>query len=469
MAAGNAESGVTAAAPLWDFPRQRIRFPCEFRHSAHSATHLASAAIATRSREESVSQQRALFRPEAVEFQRQGKSGEIVLLQPVPAKLLFWSLAAVFALVVGFLIQAQYARKETVVGYLAPTAGVAKIFVPRAGIITAVHVRENQEVDEGEPLLTVRIDQTTADGQNVDTVLLETLARQKSALVEQIAMQEGRAASERKRLDSQIAAARDQIAHLEEMIAVQRQRAELAESLVSSVEGLRAKGHMSEVDYKRRREAFLENKQNLAALGQQLATRRAELAQAAASLEQLPTAIAEKVQALRSQLADAEQRVAEIEGRRAYVVRAPIAGRVSTLQAAVGRAVDPRQTQLSILPRDSALDAELFVPTQAIGFVRPGQAVRILYDAFPYQRFGTYEGRIVRVAKTMLTSTDVSVPVPLQQPAYKVTVVLERQDVTAYGERIPLQPDMLLKADILLDRRPLLTWLLDPLLSARIS
>jgi membrane fusion protein len=413
--------------------------------------------------------QRQLFRSEAVAFQQRGQSGEVVLLQPIAAKLLFWGLAGAFALIVAYLVVAQYARKETVAGYLAPTAGVAKVFVPRAGTVTAVHVREDQEVENGQPLLTVKIDQTTADGHNVDVVLLETLARQKSALLEQIAMQEGRAVSEGKRLEAQIVGARDQIAFLEQQIAVQRERAELAEGLVASVHGLRASGHISEPEYKRRREAHLESKLSLNALGQQLATRRAELAQAAAALEQLPATIAEKVHALRSQIADAEQRVAEIEGRRAYVVRAPIAGRVSTLQAAVGRAVDPRQPQLSVLPRDSALEAELFVPTQAIGFVRAGQAVRVLYDAFPYQRFGTYGGRIVRISKTMLTSADVSAPMSLQQPAYKVTVVLDRQDVTAYGERILLQPDMLLKADILLDRRPLLMWLLDPLLSARIS
>ena len=416
-----------------------------------------------------MSQRPALFRSEAIAFQRVRPSGEVILLQPIAARILFWVLAASFAAIVAFLVLAQYARKETVVGYLAPTTGVAKIFVPRAGTVTAVHVSESQEVDEGQPLMTVAIDQTTADGHNVDAVMLETLARQKSALGEQIAMQEGREASERRRLEAQIAGARDEIAHLEEQITVQRERAKLAESLVASVEGLRANGYMSEVDYKRRRETHLESKQNLGALGQQLAARRGELAQVSAALEQLPATIAEKVQALRNQLADAEQRVAEIEGRRAYVVRAPVAGRISTLQVAVGRAVDPRQPQLSILPRDGALEAELFVPTQAIGFVRPGQEVRVLYDAFPYQRFGTYGGRIVRVAKTMLTSSDLSGPVSLQQPAYKVTVALDRQDVTAYGERIPLQPDMLLKADILLDRRSLLTWLLDPLLSARIS
>jgi membrane fusion protein len=410
-----------------------------------------------------------LFRSEAVAYQRLQQSGEVVLIQPASAKLLFWALTVCFALIAVFLAVAQYARKETVVGYLAPAAGVAKVFAPRAGTITAVHVADGEAVEKGQPLLTVAVDLTTVGGQNVDAVLLETLHRQQTSLIEQIAMQEGRAASERKRLDAQIAGARDQIVHLEEQIAVQRERAEIAERLASAVEGLRANGNMAEADYQRRRDFHLESRLKLAALGQQLATRRAELAQAAALLEQLPTAIAEKVQALRGELAGAEQRIAEIEGRRAYVVRAPIAGRVSTLQAAIGRAVDPHKPQLSLLPRDSVLEAELFVPTQAIGFVRAGQEVRILYDAFPYQRFGAYGGRVSRVARTMLTGADVSGPVSLQQPAYKVTVVLDRQDVTAYGGRVPLQPDMLLRADILLDRRPLLSWLLDPLLSARVS
>jgi membrane fusion protein len=416
-----------------------------------------------------VSQQRALFRSEAIAFQQRGKMGEVVMLQPVPARLLFWSLVAAFALISAYLVLAQYARKETVTGYLAPTAGVAKVFVPRAGIITAVHVAESQSVEEGQPLLTVAIDQTAADGQNVDTVQLATLARQKAALREQIGMQEDRAVSEQKRLEAQIAGARDVIVFLEEQIAAQGERARLAGSLVDSVEGLRGKGYISEADYKHRRETFLESKQNFSALGQQLASRRAELAQATASLEQLPTMIAEKVQALRNLVADGEQRIAEIEGRRAFVVRAPIAGRISTLQAAVGRGIDPRQSQLSILPQDSGLQAELFVPTQAIGFVRPGQQVRVLYDAFPYQHFGSYGGRVAGVARTMLTGADLQGPLSLREPAYKVTVVLNRQDITAYGDRVPLQPDMLLKADILLDRRSLLAWLLDPLLSARVS
>jgi membrane fusion protein len=48
-----------------------------------------------------------------------------------------------------------------------------------------------------------------------------------------------------------------------------------------------------------------------------------------------------------------------------------------------------------------------------------------------------------------------------------VTVALDRPDIDAYGQKIPLQADMLLRADIILGHRTLMSWLLDPLLSAR--
>ncbi|MFC7538478.1 HlyD family efflux transporter periplasmic adaptor subunit [Siccirubricoccus deserti] len=88
----------------------------------------------------------------------------------------------------------------------------------------------------------------------------------------------------------------------------------------------------------------------------------------------------------------AEQRTAEVNGRRAYIIRAPISGRVSSLQASVGQLADPRRLQLQIVPGESALQAELFIPARAIGFVELGQRVRILYDAFPTSITGPTAG-----------------------------------------------------------------------------
>src|SRR5690242_6035529 len=96
-------------------------------------------------------QQVPLFRQEAIEFQQYHRQwGEVALLQPLSTKLLAWSITAAFVLIILFLVLAQYARKQTVVGYLTPTSGTAKIFVPRQGTIKAIHVAEGQIVEEGQ-------------------------------------------------------------------------------------------------------------------------------------------------------------------------------------------------------------------------------------------------------------------------------------------------------------------------------
>jgi membrane fusion protein len=224
---------------------------------------------------------------------------------------------------------------------------------------------------------------------------------------------------------------------------------------------------MAETEFKRRQLAALEQKQNLDALNQQLAERRNQLTQNRYSLEQLPTVMGDKIQTLHGQLAAAEQRMAEINGRRAYVLRAPAAGRVSTMQATVGQFADPRRLQMEVVPSDRVLEAQLFVPARAIGFVTTGQPVRILYDAFPYQQFGTYHGRITNVSQTILNANDASGPIGLKEPAYRVTATLDRQDIDASGKKVSLQADMLLRADIILEKRSLMNWFLDPLLSVR--
>jgi membrane fusion protein len=224
---------------------------------------------------------------------------------------------------------------------------------------------------------------------------------------------------------------------------------------------------ISEPEYRTRELAALDQKQKLNALNQQLAATQNQLIENRYSLEQLPTVMGGKIQSFRTELATTKQRITEISGRRAYIIRAPAAGHVSTLQATVGQFADPRHPQMEIIPNDSILQAELFVPARAIGFVRPGQKVRILYEAFPYQQFGTYDGRVYEVSQTILTKSDTSVPIELKEPAYRVKVALDRLDVDAYGKKMPLAPDMLLRADIILEKRSLMRWFLDPLLSVR--
>ena len=409
-----------------------------------------------------------LFRQEAIDFLHQRNSwGEVVSLQPVSSTILGWTLAGLVAVSLCFLSIAQYARKETVSGYLAPTFGTATIFVPQQGFVKDIRVKEGQEVAEGDPLLTVVTSQINANGDDVNSTVLAVLAQQRNVIERQVAAEERRTASERDRLASTIKGIEGEIDQLEDQRNIQNERLKLSESFVATGAKLVASGALAAIELKRREQGALEQKQNVVTLDQQITARRTQLTDARHTLEQLPAVVAERVRVLRNDLSSIEQRVAEVNGRQAYVIKAPTSGRVSTLQATVGQIADPKHMQLEIIPVDAQLQAELFFPTRAFGFVRPGQQVRLLYDAFPYQKFGAYRGSVTELSHAILSGNETKGPITLKEPAYRVTVALERPDIDAYGRKMPLQPDMLLKADVILEQRSLLRWLLDPVLSAR--
>jgi membrane fusion protein len=192
---------------------------------------------------------------------------------------------------------------------------------------------------------------------------------------------------------------KSQAVELQAQLNIQKERIRVSQDLVTSAVELRSKGFESVTESKRRQLLLLEQQQQQASLNEQLAARRNEFDETRYNLQQLPTVMAEKVRSLQTELATTEQRTAEINGRRAYVLRAPTAGRVSTVQATIGQFADPNRLQMEIIPADGTRQAQLFVPTRAIGFVQPGQEIRVLYDAFPYQRFGAFSGRIVTVSR----------------------------------------------------------------------
>jgi membrane fusion protein len=87
-----------------------------------------------------------------------------------------------------------------------------------------------------------------------------------------------------------------------------------------------------------------------------------------------------------------------------------------------------------------------------------------MLQAFPHQRFGTMPGTVRTVSSTVLGPAEFSIPgLNLQEPVFRVRVTLPKETMDAYGEAIPLQPGMLLAADIVFDRRSLIRWLFDPI------
>lgn len=150
-----------------------------------------------------------------------------------------------------------------------------------------------------------------------------------------------------------------------------------------------------------------------------------------------------------------------------YAILAPSRGVVSALQVSRCELVDPQRKLMEISNSDAKVSAELYVPSRAIGFVEVGQKVRVRYDAFPYQRYGSANATVRAISSTVLRPQDVNAAVKVEEPVYRVLVTLDRQEMIAYGRRYRIRPGFALTADVVLDRRNFLQWLFDPILASK--
>lgn len=411
--------------------------------------------------------QRSLFRPEAVTAATGEHSSVSLPAAPLSWHLLGGFILACLAGVIVFLGTAEYARKESARGSLAMAGGAVRVSPMRSGIVTALMVQDGDRVAAGQPLFIVASRQGLEAGGTLDSAVLASLTTQIDVLKEQIAADPTRTANEIRRLDAAIAAATTEREALAIQRALMTERVRVTEERRNTIARLAEQGHTTRAALQEQDEALLARRQSLAEIDRELAEAEKELGQIQLQREQLPVQRAERLAQLRLSLADRERQMAEAAAQRAQVIAAPTTGRVTSLQAAPGQSADPGKPLLTLLPEGASLLAELFVPSRAIGFVEPGQRVRLMVDAFPYQRFGTLGGSVATVSQAVLSPNEVVGRTTLAEPAYRVTVHLDRQDIDAFGRKVPLQPDMTLTADIVLEGRSLVAWLFEPLISVR--
>ena len=405
----------------------------------------------------------SLFRTEAIAARGTRLHGEIIITSTLPTWLTtgFVTLAAVGALTWAGL--ASYARTEIVLGVVTSVQPLAKIVAPRVGVVTHVAVREGDMVAVGAPLATVHVEQTTETGGTTATSSLAAIDAQQRLAEQRLALEPDRVAAERARLAALITGAYEQGVELTEQLTLQNSMIVSTRKSYEEIASVVAHGFITRVESERRHQVWLQSEMTRRSLLQQRDAAQAALIGARAELVKLPIDSAANATTLQASIEQLAQSRAQQSAEQGYTVTAPIAGRVTALQAATGRFADGRVPLMTIVPEHAAMRVDLYAPSRSMGFVAIGQPVRLLYDAFPYQRFGSFGGRIARVSRAVINPNEVDAPLPIKEAVYRVEVALDRQTVRVFGADAPLQPGMTLAASIVLERRTFLDWLLDPL------
>ena len=409
-----------------------------------------------------------LFRQEVLQAQRGQWLGAINLATPLAFG--WWALLAftLAAAIVLFLMFGQYTRHADVVGQLEPTAGVLTLSAQTTGTVTQALVHEGQHVTAGQPLVAVAANLVSSMG-DTHAVVATQIRAQEAEVRATLANLQPQARDEAKDLRTRIGMLLAQVRQIDGQLAMQRKQTSMLQHLVAAAAPLHRRGVISTIEFDQYQSSRLTQAAQIKTLDRQRLDSEQQLSTLNAQLAQLSVQTAAKAGQLRGQLAQLDAQLAQNAVQQGTVLCAPRAGVVSTVLVKPGQSVTSGQPLLSILPQGSQLEAQLLVPSSAIGFVAPGNRVALRYQAYPYQKFGQQYGRVVLVSRSALTPAEAAslLGQSVATPLYRVQVKLDRQTIEAYGEVDALKPGMALNADILLDRRSLWQWVFEPLYGLR--
>ena len=409
-----------------------------------------------------------MFRREAIEHARGSRHGSVLLARPMSYSYLTLLFVTFGVCLVTFFVFFSYTRKAHVSGILLPAQGVIRVLSAQPGVVTERRAHEGQGVNAGDILFVLKSEHSTANTANVEQTLASLLQARRESFSDEQKQLSVRADQHPAIAERQVNDLRDALGRIEEQMLLQQRRIALAEAALRRYTDLQESKLVSTAQVAEKEVDLLDQRQRLADLQRAKAAGENELIAAQTNWHDVQLQARRDQQASRRNMLALEQDLAENEAKREIVVRAPQTGTLTAITAELGQWTSNNQPLASILPASSELEAELYVPSRSIGFVERGVEVSLRYEAYSYQRFGQARGLVREVSSTAMRPEELASGANItkgaaSEPLYRVRVKLDRQTVKANGLERPLKSGMVLDASVLLERRRLDEWIVEPL------
>lgn len=414
---------------------------------------------------------KTLFRQQAIEHVSVRGYGTVILTRPLSHVVLTCVFVTLALLLIKFFAFFETTRKASIQGMLVPTSGVIRVFSSQAGVIKEVRIKDGQFVREGEILFVVSSERSTADPRSTEALISELLTQRRDSFYTELKQAHVQAGQRRAALQRRARDLQDEIKRLETQTRIQEQRVVLSEQTMARFAQLKATNYISVAQLQEREAELLDQRQRLLEIERIRSMTQRDLESTLADAQDIALQALREENALRRNASTLEQDMTKNEARREIPVRARRSGTITAIAANLGQTIGTTTSLGSILPEGNKLEAEMYVPSRAVGFIKPGTRALLRYQAFPYQKFGQHPARVREVATTSVRSDELPVSAAAMpgaaqtEPVYRIRLELDRQTIRAYGTEMPLRSGMLVDASIMLERRKLYEWVLEPLFS----
>ena len=405
-----------------------------------------------------------MFRKASVDAQSMRSNGVTVEAQGFASGPFTYFIAALVAVAIGYIVFANYSRTITVQGVIRPKGGLASVVPSRPGSVSKIHVQAGDFVEEGAKIFTINPREGGLDTTYREEPVIKSLDIQARLIRDRKGSAKLSNRADISALELQRRKIQSEMKHAEGRLKIQTQLNGVAKEDFERAQKLHSSGFVSTRELEERRGRLLTSELEFSVAQQNLDNSRADVAEINIQIDRLQSRFMEEAATIDSSIEQLEQAMLQIEGEGIYTLRAPMSGSVTAMNVREGERANIQQELAQIVRNDSEYEAQLYVLSNSIGFVKPGQSVRIGLDTFPFEKFGTISGTVREVSQS---GASITLAGQETAPYFLVKVDLEKQTKLAYGENVRLLPGMTLKAWIIAEKQSFFEWLFSPIYAIR--
>jgi membrane fusion protein len=414
---------------------------------------------------ESVPAANSPFRREALAAQRDRFQGEPPMAYPLTLRRLGWGTLGFVAVVLAFLSCTRYTQHFQASGSLRPSSGLivhaagqqGKVYFP-PNVVQGAHLKRGAVLARLETSPSANAVSSLSDDS------LDQLAAKRDGLLSANRVTSASAQARLATLNQQLSMVEVQAKSLRQQRELLNEKLRLKQAELERNAALEKSGYVSS--------------QYVAAMRADavaLQASVAELEQRAAAVDQQGVALRQQALEIRGQAdvdaAKVQQDVAEVNSRinaarsiRTVEIVAPRDLTVAALHVEPGNFVREETPILTTSDPGTEQDAVCLVEARAAVGLKPGTTVRLRYPAYPYQYFGTFEGKVLSVDSSPWQGRRDAERAGESgnDPVYRVVVHPSQQYVAGPQGRMPLMSGMAVQVEIPRSTRSLIEWLVMP-------
>ncbi|WP_052284663.1 HlyD family secretion protein [Kluyvera genomosp. 1] len=410
-----------------------------------------------------------IYRKEAVEYKNNHWKGKALLLAGLPAWIILLLSMLFLIILITTMTFCTFTQRIDVRGEVITLPHSINVFAPQQGSVVNQFVKIGDLVKKDSPLYEIDVSRSTSSG-NVSVTQIGVINEKitnSQGIIEKLTRNKNETVSA---IEAQLKTAAESLKETNRMLNNTLLGLKKMHDNLSSYDGYLKKGYITKDQYNYQHSLYFQQQSAYQSLVSQKMQLESQLTQLNSDKITKAADFDNQILNQNNQTNDYRNQLVESNASGNLIIKAMTEGRIDSLSVTKGQMVDNGSSLAQIKPSGNIeYYLIIWLPNNAIPYVKSGDTINIRYDAFPADKFGQFPGQVMSISsmpasrQELSEYTNVNNGTTQQELAlYKAIIKIKNKEFEYNGKKLSLSDGLKAQAIIFLEKRPLYMWIFTP-------